>query len=110
MKLYVGNLAEQISSDGLAQLFAPAGMVESANVVTTNAGDSLGFGFVAMGSRSQGAAAIAQFDGREIQGQQLIGNEEKPPKTRAAGASFGGNERRKENIYAASRASRWFQH
>jgi hypothetical protein len=36
-------------------------------------------------------------------------NEEGPPMTRAAGANFGGNVSRKENIYAANRAIRWYQ-
>jgi hypothetical protein len=35
--------------------------------------------------------AIAQFNGREINGRRLIVNEEEPPMTRVAGASFGGN-------------------
>jgi len=48
-------------------------------------------GFVEMSSREGGAAAIAQFNGREINGRRLTVNEEEPPMTRAAGASFGGN-------------------
>lgn len=108
MKLYVGNLGEQISSHGLEVLFAQVGTVESAQIVTTNAGNSLGFGFVAMGSREEGAAAIAHFDGREIRGQRLIVNEEKPPKTLAAGVSAG-NRSHKESSYITSRALGWFQ-
>lgn len=104
MKLYVGNLDYQISNDGLEQLFAQAGKIESARVVTTIAGNPRGFGFVEMSSREEGAEAIAQFNGREINGRRLIVNEEEPPMTRAAGVSFGGNGRRKEKSYAASRA------
>jgi RNA recognition motif-containing protein len=104
MKLYVGNLGYQISNDGLEQLFAQAGTIESARVATTIAGNPRGFGFVAMSSREEGAAAIAQFNGREINGRRLIVNEEKPPMTRAAGVSFGGNGRQKEKSYVASSA------
>lgn len=89
MKLYVGNLGYQISNDGLEQLFAPAGMIESARVSTTSSGIPRGFGFVQMSSRAEGAAAIAQFNGKEINGRRLIVNEEDPPMTRAAGACFG---------------------
>jgi cold-inducible RNA-binding protein len=104
MKLYVGNLGYQISNDGLEQLFAQAGKIESARVITTIAGNPRGFGFVEMSSREEGAAAIAQFNGKEINGRRLIVNEEEPPMTRAAGVSFGGNRRQKEKSYAASSA------
>jgi len=63
MKLYVGNLGYQISNDGLEQLFAQAGTIESARVATSIAGNPRGFGFVEMSSREEGAAAIAQFNG-----------------------------------------------
>jgi RNA recognition motif-containing protein len=104
MKLYVGNLGYQISNDGLEQLFAQAGTIESARVATSIAGNPRGFGFVEMSSPEEGAAAIAQFNGREINGRRLIVNEEEPPLTRAAGVSFGGNGRQKEKSYAASSA------
>jgi cold-inducible RNA-binding protein len=55
MKLYVGNLGYQISKDGLEQLFAQAGTIESARVGATIAGNPRGFGFVAMSSREEGA-------------------------------------------------------
>jgi RNA recognition motif-containing protein len=96
MKLYVGNLDYQILNEGLEQLFAQAGKIESARVVTTIAGNPRGFGFVEMSSREEGAAAIAQFNGREVDGRRLIVNEEEPPMARAAGVSFGGNRRQKE--------------
>jgi cold-inducible RNA-binding protein len=104
MKLYVGNLGYQISNDGLEQLFAQAGKIESARVITTIAGNPRGFGFVEMSSREEGAAAIAQFNGKEINGRRLIVNEDEPPMTRAAGVSFGGNRRQKEKSCAASSA------
>ena len=104
IKLYVGNLDYQISNDGLEQLFAQAGKIESARVITTIAGNPRGFGFVEMSSREEGAAAIAQFNGREINGRRLIVNEEEPPMTRAAGVSFGGNGRQKKKSYVASSA------
>jgi len=104
MKLYVGNLDYQISNDGLEQLFAQAGKIESARVITTIAGNPRGFGFVEMSSHEEGAAAIAHFNGREINGRRLIVSEEKPPVSRAAGVSFGVNGRQKEKSHAASSA------
>ena len=61
MKLYVGNLAFQTSSQELQDLFAQAGTVESASVVEDReTGRSRGFGFVEMSTKEEGAAAIQQ--------------------------------------------------
>jgi len=89
MKLYVGNLAFQTSSDDLQQLFAQAGTVESAAVVEDrDTGRSRGFGFVEMSSKEEGEAAIQQFNGREMGGRTLNVNEAKPREDR--GGSRGG--------------------
>jgi cold-inducible RNA-binding protein len=88
MKLYVGNLAFETSSDNLQQLFAEAGTVESVNVIEDrDTGRSRGFGFVEMSSKEEGAAAIAQFNGREVNGRTLNVNEAKPRENRNGGRS-----------------------
>ena len=92
MKLYVGNLAYQTSSDDLQQLFAKAGTVESASVVEDReTGRSRGFGFVEMSSKEEGNAAIQQFNGQELGGRALNVNEAKPRENRNGGG--GGNSR-----------------
>ncbi|MFN2492114.1 MAG: RNA recognition motif domain-containing protein, partial [Pyrinomonadaceae bacterium] len=49
MKLYVGNLAFQTSTEELQTLFAQAGTVESVNLIEDReTGRSRGFGFVEM--------------------------------------------------------------
>src|SRR5436189_5212718 len=54
MKLYVGNLSFQTSSEDLQQLFAQAGTVESASVVEDrDTGRSRGFGFVEMSTKEE---------------------------------------------------------
>jgi cold-inducible RNA-binding protein len=89
MKLYVGNLAFKTSSDDLQQLFAQAGTVQSASVVEDReTGRSRGFGFVEMSSKEEGEAAIAQFNGKEVNGRNLNVNEAKPRESRGG---FGGN-------------------
>jgi cold-inducible RNA-binding protein len=86
MKLYVGNLAFETSSDSLKQLFAQAGTVESSTVVEDrDTGRSRGFGFVEMSSKEEGAAAIAQFNGKEVNGRNLNVNEAKPRENRNGG-------------------------
>lgn len=93
MKLYVGNLSFQTSSDDLQQLFGQAGTVESASVVEDrDTGRSRGFGFVEMSSKEEGEAAIAQFNGKEIDGRALNVNEAKPREDRGGSrGGFGGN-------------------
>ena len=93
MKLYVGNLAFSTSSQDLQELFAAAGTVESASVVEDrDTGRSRGFGFVEMSSKEEGEAAIAQFNGKEVNGRALNVNEAKPRENRGGGGGrgFGG--------------------
>jgi RNA recognition motif-containing protein len=86
MKLYVGNLSFQTSSDDLQQLFAQAGTVETASVVEDReTGRSRGFGFVEMSSKEEGQKAIEQFNGQELGGRALNVNEAKPRENRSGG-------------------------
>ena len=90
MKLYVGNLAFQTTSDDLQDLFAKAGTVESAAVVEDReTGRSRGFGFVEMSSKAEGEAAISQFNGTDFNGRNLTVNEAKPRENRAGGGGGG---------------------
>ncbi|HEX8147036.1 MAG TPA: RNA-binding protein [Pyrinomonadaceae bacterium] len=91
IKLYVGNLSFQTSSEDLRDLFAQAGTVESASVVEDrDTGRSRGFGFVEMSSREEGEAAIAQFNGKEFGGRNLTVNEARPREDRGGGGGRGG--------------------
>lgn len=93
MKLYVGNLSFNVTGEELSDLFAQAGTVESASIVTDrDTGRSRGFGFVEMSSQEEGEAAIAQFNGSEVGGRSLTVNEAKPKEARGGGGGgrFGG--------------------
>ena len=91
MKLYVGNLSFQTSSDDLQQLFSQAGTVESASVVEDReTGRSRGFGFVEMATAEEGQAAIQQFNGKEVNGRALTVNEARPREDRGGRGGGGG--------------------
>ena len=93
-KLYVGNLAFQTTNQDLQQLFAQAGTVESASVIEDrDTGQSKGFAFVEMSTDEEAAAAIEQFNGKEVAGRALKVNEARPRENRSGGGGrgFGGN-------------------
>ena len=86
MKLYVGNLAFETSSNDLQTLFAQAGTVESVSLIEDReTGRSRGFGFVEMSTKEEGDAAVAQFNGKDLGGRTLKVNEAKPRENRGGG-------------------------
>src|SRR4030081_3597453 len=91
MKLYVGNLSFQTSSEDLQQLFAQAGTVESASVVEDReTGRSRGFGVVGMATKEEGEAAVQQVNGKEFNGRNLNANEARPREARGGRGGGGG--------------------
>jgi len=95
-KLYVGNLAFQTTTQDLQQLFGQAGSVESAQIIEDrDTGRSKGFAFVEMSTEAEAAAAIEQFNGKEVGGRALKVNEARPKENRSGGGGggrgFGGN-------------------
>jgi len=90
-KLYVGNLSFNTSVSDLEQMFGQSGTVQSANIIEDReTGRSRGFGFVEMSSKEEAQAAIAAFDGKEIDGRSLKVNEAKPQERRGNGGGNGG--------------------
>jgi cold-inducible RNA-binding protein len=86
MKLYVGNLAFETTSNDLQTLFAQAGTVESVSLIEDReTGRSRGFGFVEMSTKEEGAAAVTKFNGTELAGRALKVNEAKPRENRGNG-------------------------
>ena len=94
MNIYVGNLPYEFSDDELRSAFEPHGAVESARVIIDRySGRSRGFGFVEMGNPTEGQAAIAQMNGREMKGRPLTVNEARPRddgRNRGGGGGGGG--------------------
>jgi len=90
MKIYVGNLSFQTTEQGLTELFSEVGTVNSANIIEDReTGRSRGFGFVEMASQADGENAIAQLNGKEIDGRALKVNEAKPETQGGGGGGRG---------------------
>ena len=92
IRLYVGNLPFSVGDYDLEELFAQAGQVTSANIVTDReTGRSRGFGFVEMDSQEAADAAIQRFNGYEMNGRAMTVNEARPRESRGGGGGgFGG--------------------
>ncbi|MBI4062313.1 RNA-binding protein [Candidatus Gottesmanbacteria bacterium] len=83
INLFVGNLPYTTDSDALGQLFAQAGNVTSAKVISDKySGRSRGFGFVEMASDEEAKKAIEMFHGKDYQGRALVVNEARPREER----------------------------
>ena len=90
MKLYVGNLAYQVTDADLKSTFEAYGTVDSANVIMDrDSGRSKGFGFVEMSDGSEAKAAMAGLDGKEVGNRAMKVNEARPREDR--GGRGGGN-------------------
>jgi RNA recognition motif-containing protein len=90
-KLFVGNLAFSTTGPDLESLFASAGTVESATVVSDReTGRSRGFGFVEMGTSTEASKAIQELNGRDVGGRQINVSEAKEREPRSGGGGGGG--------------------
>ncbi len=88
MKLYVGNLSFNTSTQDLEKIFGEIGTVESINIIEDReTGRSRGFAFIEMSSKEEGQNAISQLSGKEVDGRELLVNEAKPRENRAGGGS-----------------------
>ena len=77
-KLYVGNLDYATTSDQLRELFAQAGTVIDAVVIThKDTGRSRGFGFIEFENEEDAKKAIDMFNDKDFQGRKLVVNEAK---------------------------------
>lgn len=78
MTFYVGNLSPETTLEELLGLFRGHGDVASVSLPAERMKDGCasgahrGYGFVVMRDRSEGRAALAALQGRELRGSTLI--------------------------------------
>ena len=89
--IFVGNLSFGVTEDAVRSMFEPYGTVERVNLITDrDTGQARGFGFVEMTNGAEADRAIAELNGRELDGRALNINEARP-KTERGGGGGGGH-------------------
>jgi RNA recognition motif-containing protein len=82
-KLYVGNLSPNTTEAQILDLFKQSGNVVSCVLIKDKVtGNSKGFAFVEMGSEAEAAKAMADRNGKELDGRALKVNEARPREER----------------------------
>jgi len=94
MKLYVGNLSFDTSTQDLEKVFGEIGTVESTNIIEDrDTGRSRGFAFVEMSSKEEGQKAISELNGKDFGGRSLKVNEATPRENNGGGGNGGRTNR-----------------
>ncbi len=106
-KLFIGSLAWATTDDSLSALFSQVGTVVSARVITDRAtGRSKGFGFVEMSTEEEAQKAVAELNGKDLDGRSIVVNEARPMEPRdnsRGGSSFGGGRPQGGSSYGGNR-------
>jgi cold-inducible RNA-binding protein len=90
MNIYVGNLTLETTEEELRREFTPFGEVLSVRMMDDKyigSGQPIGYGYVEMASKSEGAAAIAALRGKILR-NRLIEIVEALPLDKSGTASF----------------------
>lgn len=79
MNIFIGNLSHQTQVDSLRSAFESHGQVSSASIIKDKFnGESKGFGFVEMPNKSEADAAIANLNGKDLDGRAITVSEARP--------------------------------
>ncbi|HUA87315.1 MAG TPA: RNA-binding protein [Bryobacteraceae bacterium] len=87
--IFVGNLSFAATEDSLRSAFEAYGTVDRVNLITDrDTGQARGFAFVEMSNSTEADQAIAELNGRELEGRALNVNEARPKPERGSGGGF----------------------
>lgn len=89
-KLYVGNILYETTEEDLKDYFGRIGAVLSATVIRFHDGKSKGFAFVEMENADDAQKAIAEYNGKDFKGRNIVVAEARPPKPREDRGGMGG--------------------
>src|SRR5713226_5357309 len=90
--IFVGNLSYGATEDSVRSMFEAYGTVDRVSIVTDrDTGQARGFGFVEMSVNAEADRAIAELNGRELDGRALNINEARPKEERGGGGGYRGS-------------------
>lgn len=91
MNIYVGNLSREVTEEELRQLFLPFGQVATVSIIKDKySGQSRGFAFVEMPTKSEGDAALAGLKGKTLQDRTIDVSEARPRTESRGSGGYGG--------------------
>jgi cold-inducible RNA-binding protein len=80
-KLFVGNISWSSTEETLTAHFSQVGtVVEAKIIIDKRTGRSKGFGFVTMSSPEEAQKAIAELEGKDLDGRTLKVTQALPPR------------------------------
>jgi len=86
MNIYIGSLSTSITSDDLKKAFEAYGQVDDVKIITDkHTGESRGFAFVEMPTKTEAIAAIEGLNESELKGSTIVVNEARPRSDRRGG-------------------------
>jgi cold-inducible RNA-binding protein len=99
VNIYVGNLSREVTEDELRKAFEAYGQVTSVNIIKDRySGESRGFAFVEMTTKTEAQAAITALNGTSLKERTLSVSEARPRaeggrRPFGGGGGFGGGGR-----------------
>lgn len=91
MRIYVGNIARDVTEDDLRAAFQAYGQISELSIVKDKFnGLSKGFAFVEMPVQAEAQKAIEELAGKELKGRSLDVNEARPRTERPNRGGGGG--------------------
>ncbi len=86
MKIFVGNLSQEVKEEELTELFQENGRVSSVKIIRDMFSQaSKGFGFVEMPGKVEAKKALDNLNTLELKGKKLVVNEARPERDRRRG-------------------------
>lgn len=108
-KIFVGGLSWDTTNDGFRQAFAQFGNIEDAIIITDReTGRSRGFGFITYSDQESVQKAVAEMDGKELDGRTIRVNEAEDKPRDRGGDDYGrGGGGRRNSGRDQNRNNRW---
>jgi len=78
MKIFIGNLAADVTEDDLKQAAEAHSPIDSVTLAQDDAGQPKGFGFIEIADKAAGQKVIEALNGKDLKGQTMKANEARP--------------------------------